>query len=235
MRAPGQAVTASLQRARGGGDRPFQYRRQAAGAAVAGGERHGDGGAFPDPRPSGRVPPRRSPVRGGGRPEMVRRDWIKPGAIVIDVGINRVTGDGGKSRMVGDVAFAEGREVAGAITPVPGGVGPMTIACLLANTLRAACVTRRLAEPMPTRSWVRKIAHEAVGSAGTCGDLPTLPLSCSRRMRPCRGRGCRTARRSAPPPCPRAPGRKRPPARCPTAPRSPGCSARSAPDRAVRR
>jgi methylenetetrahydrofolate dehydrogenase (NADP+) / methenyltetrahydrofolate cyclohydrolase len=75
-----------------------------------------------------------------GRAEMVRRDWVKPGAVVIDVGINRVTGEGGKSRIVGDVAFAEVAEVAGAITPVPGGVGPMTIACLLANTLRAACM-----------------------------------------------------------------------------------------------
>jgi methylenetetrahydrofolate dehydrogenase (NADP+)/methenyltetrahydrofolate cyclohydrolase len=74
-----------------------------------------------------------------GRPEMVRRDWVKPGATVIDVGINRVPGAGGKSRIVGDVAFDEVSQVAGAITPVPGGVGPMTIACLLANTLRAAC------------------------------------------------------------------------------------------------
>ena len=73
-----------------------------------------------------------------GRAETVRGDWIKPGATVIDVGINRVTGEGGKSRLVGDVAFAEGVRVAGAITPVPGGVGPMTIACLLANTLQAA-------------------------------------------------------------------------------------------------
>ena len=74
-----------------------------------------------------------------GRPEMVRGDWIKPGAIVIDVGINRVgTEAGGKGRLVGDVAFEEARQVAGAITPVPGGVGPMTIACLLRNTLEAA-------------------------------------------------------------------------------------------------
>ena len=82
-----------------------------------------------------------------GRPEMIRGDWIKPGAIVIDVGINRVPGEGGKSRIVGDVAFAEAAQVAGAITPVPGGVGPMTIACLLLNTLRAACRQRGLAEP----------------------------------------------------------------------------------------
>ena len=80
-----------------------------------------------------------------GRPEMIRGDWIKPGATVIDVGINRmpsldpVKAAAGKSRMVGDVAFAEAVTVAGHITPVPGGVGPMTIACLLANTYVAAC------------------------------------------------------------------------------------------------
>jgi methylenetetrahydrofolate dehydrogenase (NADP+) / methenyltetrahydrofolate cyclohydrolase len=73
-----------------------------------------------------------------GRPEMVKADWIKPGACVIDVGINRVPTSEGKTRLVGDVAYAEVAEVAGAITPVPGGVGPMTIACLLHNTLQAA-------------------------------------------------------------------------------------------------
>ncbi|GAB0118154.1 bifunctional methylenetetrahydrofolate dehydrogenase/methenyltetrahydrofolate cyclohydrolase FolD [Acidisoma sp. 7E03] len=73
-----------------------------------------------------------------GRPEMVRGSWIKPGATVIDVGINRVAGAEGKTRLVGDVAFGEAVEVAGRITPVPGGVGPMTIACLLRNTLTAA-------------------------------------------------------------------------------------------------
>ena len=73
-----------------------------------------------------------------GRPEMVRGDWIKPGATVIDVGINRVAGADGTHRLVGDVAFEEVRQVAGHITPVPGGVGPMTIACLLKNTLDAA-------------------------------------------------------------------------------------------------
>ena len=74
-----------------------------------------------------------------GRAEFVRRNWVKPGATVIDVGINRVADANGKTSIVGDVAFAEVSTVAGAITPVPGGVGPMTIACLLANTLRAAC------------------------------------------------------------------------------------------------
>ena len=73
-----------------------------------------------------------------GKPELVRGDWIKPGATVIDVGINRIDKPGGGTRLVGDVAFAEAMEVAGAVTPVPGGVGPMTIACLLANTLTCA-------------------------------------------------------------------------------------------------
>jgi methylenetetrahydrofolate dehydrogenase (NADP+)/methenyltetrahydrofolate cyclohydrolase len=82
-----------------------------------------------------------------GRPEMVRGEWIKPGAAVIDIGINRVAGGEGKSRIVGDVCFAEAVETAGAITPVPGGVGPMTIAYLLVNTLRAACMQAGL--PMP--------------------------------------------------------------------------------------
>ena len=81
-----------------------------------------------------------------GRPEFVRGDWIKPGATVIDVGINRIGGNG-KSRIVGDVNFAEAVKTAGAITPVPGGVGPMTIACLLVNTLRAACMQARLPTP----------------------------------------------------------------------------------------
>jgi len=79
-----------------------------------------------------------------GRPQLVRGDWVKPGATVIDVGINRVPKEGGGTRLVGDVAFAEAVEVAGAITPVPGGVGPMTIACLLANTLACA---RKTHEP----------------------------------------------------------------------------------------
>ncbi len=83
-------------------------------------------------------------VAASGRAEMVRGDWIKPGAVVIDVGINRVVGPDGKAKMVGDVAFAEAIEIAGAISPVPGGVGPMTIAMLLSNTLQAA--RRRVAK-----------------------------------------------------------------------------------------
>ena len=78
-----------------------------------------------------------------GRPEMVKGDWLKPGATVIDVGINRVMGDDGKSRLVGDVDFASASAVAGAITPVPGGVGPMTIACLIRNTFVSAARTER--------------------------------------------------------------------------------------------
>jgi methylenetetrahydrofolate dehydrogenase (NADP+)/methenyltetrahydrofolate cyclohydrolase len=82
-----------------------------------------------------------------GRPDLVRGDWIKPGATVIDVGINRIAAGGGRTRIVGDVCFVEAAAVAGAITPVPGGVGPMTIACLLANTLRAACAQAGLPAP----------------------------------------------------------------------------------------
>ena len=82
-----------------------------------------------------------------GRPQFVRSDWLKPGVVVIDVGINRVEVAGGKPKLVGDVAFAEAQGIAAAITPVPGGVGPMTIACLLRNTLIAACRRRGRAEP----------------------------------------------------------------------------------------
>ena len=83
-----------------------------------------------------------------GKPQMVRGDWIKPGATVIDIGINRLrAAEGGKPRLVGDVAFQEAVKVAGAITPVPGGVGQMTVACLLVNTLRAACAIAGLANP----------------------------------------------------------------------------------------
>jgi methylenetetrahydrofolate dehydrogenase (NADP+)/methenyltetrahydrofolate cyclohydrolase len=82
-----------------------------------------------------------------GHAELVRREWIKPGAMVVDVGINRVIDAAGKARLVGDVDFAGVSQVAGAITPVPGGVGPMTIACLLANTLRAACLKTGVALP----------------------------------------------------------------------------------------
>ncbi len=83
-----------------------------------------------------------------GRPEMIRGDWIKPGATVIDVGINRLETSDGKGRLVGDVAFDEAKEVAGAITPVPGGVGPMTIACLLKNTVLAAARRRGWDDPL---------------------------------------------------------------------------------------
>ncbi|MCF2521364.1 bifunctional methylenetetrahydrofolate dehydrogenase/methenyltetrahydrofolate cyclohydrolase FolD [Bradyrhizobium sp. G127] len=82
-----------------------------------------------------------------GKPEMIKASWIKPGATVIDVGINRIPGADGKNKLVGDVAYQEALEVAGAITPVPGGVGQMTVACLLVNTLRAACALKGIAAP----------------------------------------------------------------------------------------
>jgi methylenetetrahydrofolate dehydrogenase (NADP+)/methenyltetrahydrofolate cyclohydrolase len=85
-----------------------------------------------------------------GRPEMIKGAWIKPGATVIDVGINRVPAPEkgeGKTRLVGDVAYADAATVAGAITPVPGGVGPMTIACLLANTVTTASLINGLEPP----------------------------------------------------------------------------------------
>ncbi|PPR30825.1 MAG: Bifunctional protein FolD protein [Alphaproteobacteria bacterium MarineAlpha9_Bin6] len=82
-----------------------------------------------------------------GRPEMIRGTWIKPGATVIDVGINRIAGSNNTTRLVGDVSFDEAVEIAGAITPVPGGVGPMTIACLLANCVRATCYQHGLPAP----------------------------------------------------------------------------------------
>ena len=81
-----------------------------------------------------------------GKPEFVKAGWVKPGATVIDVGINRVAGEAGKSRIVGDVE-ADAVKAAGALTPVPGGVGPMTIACLILNTLKAACAQKGLPEP----------------------------------------------------------------------------------------
>ncbi len=82
-----------------------------------------------------------------GRPQMVKGDWINPGATVIDVGINRIEGGNGKAKLVGDVDYEKAVERAGAITPVPGGVGPMTIACLLRNTLTAACRQNGLPAP----------------------------------------------------------------------------------------
>ncbi len=86
-------------------------------------------------------------VAATGRPLMVKADWVKPGATVIDAGISPIRGPDGGSRLVGDVDFAAVRGIAGAITPVPGGVGPMTIACLLRNTLLAACRRRGIADP----------------------------------------------------------------------------------------
>jgi methylenetetrahydrofolate dehydrogenase (NADP+)/methenyltetrahydrofolate cyclohydrolase len=85
-----------------------------------------------------------------GQAEMVRGDWIKPGATVIDVGIKRVPAGDGKTKLVGDVMYTEAAQVAGAITPVPGGVGPMTIACLMLNTLKACCAANNITDvPVP--------------------------------------------------------------------------------------
>jgi len=91
-------------------------------------------------------------VVAAGRPAAVTAEWIKPGATVIDVGINRIVLPDGGGRLVGDVDFAAARRIAGAITPVPGGVGPMTIACLLRNTLLAACRRRGLPDPLPLQA-----------------------------------------------------------------------------------
>ena len=96
-------------------------------------------------------------VAGVGRPEMIRGDWIRPGATVIDVGINRIVGPDNTTRLVGDVAFNEAVQIAGAITPVPGGVGPMTVACLLANCVRATCQQHSL--PDDTTSISQAIGH----------------------------------------------------------------------------
>jgi len=83
-----------------------------------------------------------------GRPKFIKKDWVKKGAIVIDVGINRLPPNKeGKSKLVGDVDYEEVKQVAGALTPVPGGVGPMTIACLLQNTLTAACLQNDIEIP----------------------------------------------------------------------------------------
>lgn len=83
-----------------------------------------------------------------GKPEFVKGEWVKPGAVIIDVGINRIASNDGKTRLVGDVDYADAAATAGAITPVPGGVGPMTIACLLRNTLQAACAIKGCAFPL---------------------------------------------------------------------------------------
>ena len=135
---PGQVGRAQARGAGGRRHRPLQHRRQAGGADAAG-ESCTVTIAHSRTRDLPAVVRRADLVVAAvGRPEMVRGSWIKPGAIVIDVGIQRITGPDGKSRLVGDVAFAEAADVARAITPVPGGVGPMTVACLLRNTLQAA-------------------------------------------------------------------------------------------------
>lgn len=121
--------------------RPVEPLRQADGAVTASCQRHRYRGAFADKKPAGCLPRRRYSVAAVGRPEMVKADRVKRGATVIDVGINRIDApERGerKTPLVGDVAFAELSEVSGNITPVPGGVGPMIIAMLMANTVIAA-------------------------------------------------------------------------------------------------
>jgi len=115
-----------------------------------------------------------------GRPRMVPGDWIKPGAKVIDVGINRTKTADGKGRLVGDVDFDSAVKVAGAITPVPGGVGPMTIACLLLNTLEAACLQHDL--PMPTG--LMEVAWDEPPAASAAGSTPRTSYALSLRASP---------------------------------------------------
>ena len=133
-----QARARDARRFAGTGDRPVEYRRQAGGADAVAGALYGDLAA--ECRNADIV------VAAIGKPLFVRGDWIKQGATVIDVGINRTTKADGTTALVGDVDFGGASAKAGAITPVPGGVGPMTIACLLQNTLRATCRQRGLAE-----------------------------------------------------------------------------------------
>ena len=118
--------------------RPLQHRRQAARSAPARRRLHGDDRALEDPGSARGVPLAEILVAAVGQRQMIRGDWIRPGATVIDVGIVRVPSAAGNTRLVGDVAFEEAALVADAITPVPGGVGPMTVACLMRNTLIAA-------------------------------------------------------------------------------------------------
>ena len=133
-----------------------------------------------------------------GKPEFVKGDWIKPGAIVIDVGINRIVKPDGKGKLVGDVAFAEAAAVAGAITPVPGGVGPMTIACLLKNTVEAAQMqkglpaqaasSRRFGLPQRLAAVSQRFgdmhAADALGAVeiGECARHPQRPVEAARRQ-----------------------------------------------------
>src|SRR5262249_48114973 len=161
-----------------------------------------------------------------------RRDWVKRGATVIDIGVNREMA-GRRSRIVGDVAFGEVAEIAGAMTPVPGGVGPVTMAGLLAATVRAACAPAGLPEPGCRRGglagaglWTAPYRRSGVG---------TRALSSSKRRRPCPRCARRSVRTSGPPLCRRAPGRNLPPARYPRAPIQQGFAARSAPGHAAPR
>ena len=158
-----------------------------------------------------------------GRPELIRGDWIKPGATVIDVGMNRVPAAekaAARSRLVGDVAFAEAARVAGAITPVPGGVGPMTIALLMANTFVAACRQKGLPVPdlfgdpprlraagMPAGQRLARIRQRRINSLSKALGLRrtsrqrSFRACCSSRSNPARS-DCAKAAVTAPDPAP---------------------------------
>ena len=112
-----------------------------------------------------------------GKPEMVKADWIKPGAVVIDVGINRVDAGDGKTKLVGDVDYDAAKEVAGAITPVPGGVGAMTIVCLMQNTLIAACAQNGICRCRRFRSSPSDLSPAASGEISFIikADQPARP------------------------------------------------------------
>ena len=120
-----------------------------------------------------------------GKPEFVKADWVKPGAVVIDVGINRVDAGEGKTRLVGDVDYAAAKEVAGAITPVPGGVGAMTIVCLMQNTLIAACAQNAVLQTISPRVVQMSMVRRSKTSASappyspktTSGTRPKTPVS----------------------------------------------------------
>ena len=150
---PASGSGATLAGHGGGGHRPLEHRRQADGATAARAPLHGDDRPFAQRDLPAVARRAEILVAAVGRPELVRGDWIKPGAIVIDVGVNRIPAEGldaagrPQTRLVGDVAYAEAAARAGAITPVPGGVGPMTIAMLMANALIAACRANGLPEP----------------------------------------------------------------------------------------
>ena len=169
---------------RGGGGRALEPVRQADGAAAARGQRDGDGLSLAHPRSRGGVRSCRRADRGDRTPRDGRGEWVKPGAVVIDVGINRLARTTAKSGLVGDVDFAAAAQFAGAITPVPGGVGPMTIALLLRNTVpplarRMGCASRD--RPVSCRWSGGGSARESLRGPGEC--LMSLRRVCSGECR----------------------------------------------------